>query len=311
MSTGKRSTRRHWFAFLLAATFATVATTQAVDIVRDTWQDGERDTPAAPTYSENGVDGDNDTDIESAWFNGGNGGLFPSTGHLVMSNATTSSTWTTYFTPEASPITLASAGDQLKLTWVFTPTGVNANNTSQNFRLALVDSPSAARISTDVSPGSALYTGYSMFMNMGQTLGNSNPYQLREFVTTSSAFLSASGAWTALANGASSGNTGYASGTEYTFVMTLTRTASSELDIVATMTGGNLNGAGFATVSFTDTTPSGFTYDTFGIRPSDAGTTAAFLDTTLFKVEFIPEPSSVALAAMGIGVLLAAIRRRR
>ncbi len=48
-------------------------TTNAADIVNDTWRDGNRNTPASPTYSENGVDSDEDGNIESAWFNSGSG----------------------------------------------------------------------------------------------------------------------------------------------------------------------------------------------------------------------------------------------
>ena len=262
--------------------------THAATLVNDTWQDGTRNDPAAPTYSENGADLDSDGDLECAWYNNG-GTLAPSTGHLVMqANATGSSSWTTYFTPEAGPVTLASNGDALKITWVFTPTSVNVNNTSQNFRLAVVDAPSAARLTSDNTPGSAAYTGYAMFMNMGQTLGNANPFALMRRNVASGDLLSSSGNWTILANGATSGNHGYDSLTPYTFVFTFTRTATNTLDIVVTMSGGTLNNSGLASVSFTDSTPNSFTYDAFALRPSSGNTTASEFDTTLFKVEFIP-----------------------
>ena len=105
---------------------------------------------------------------------------------------------------------------------------------------------------------------------------------------TSSAFLSSSGSWTGVANGAGKSVTGYASGTPYTLVMTFTRNASNGLDITATMTGGSLNNTGSATVSYSDSAPNTFTFDTFGVRPSDAADSAASFDTTLFEVEFIP-----------------------
>lgn len=284
--------------FILGAIIGLAVASHATVLVNDSWQDGSRTDPASPTYSENGTNLDplQDTDLESAWFNGGTGASATATpGHLNLAMGSSSASWTTYFTPEASPVTLASAGDALKATWIFTPTNVNVSNTSQNFRLALADAPS--RLSSDGSPPSAAYKGYAMFMNMGQTLGNSNPFQLREWNTSSDDLLAASGAWAALANGATSGNHGYDSLTQYTFVMTLTRNASSGLDIVATMTGGTLNGSGTATVSFTDTSPSSFTYDTFGLRPSNAASTADKFDTTLFKVEFIPGATAPAIDA--------------
>ena len=82
--------------------------------------------------------------------------------------------------------------------------------------------------------------------------------------------------------------TGYVSGTQYTFVMTFTRNATNGLDITATMTGGSLNNTGSATVSYSDSAPNTFTFDTFGVRPSDAANSATGFDTTLFQVEFIP-----------------------
>ena len=93
-----------------------------------------------------------------------------------------------------------------------------------------MNSPSAARLTSDDSPGSSTYAGYGMFMNMGTTLGNSNPFQLMERASssTSSALLSAGGAWTGLGNGATSGNTGYADGTPYTYIMTLTLNSTLE-----------------------------------------------------------------------------------
>ena len=101
------------------------------------------------------------------------------------------------------------------------------SNTSQNFRVALVDSPLASRIAANGSPGSSTYTGYGMFMNMGAVLGNSNPFRLMEH-DNNGALLSASGDWLPLANGATTGNTGYVSGTQYEFLMTITRTVSSD-----------------------------------------------------------------------------------
>src|SRR5436190_5211037 len=269
----------------LVAMLVRTASVSAAIIVNDTWQDGTDSDPASPVYSEFGVDSDADTDLESAWFQGGAGSLDPvgaggpERGNLG-SAGTSSASWTTYFTPEATPITLANAGDQMKVTWAFKLTNVGANNTSQNFRFAVVDSPSASRISANGTPGSAAYTGYAIFANMGGTLGNSSPFALRERVVASGDTLSTSGNWGAngvasanLANGATSGNTGYAANTLYTMVMTMTRTALGELQVDASMSGGSLNNSGTASVSVTDPSPNGFVYDSFFVRPSGATTT--------------------------------------
>ncbi len=150
-----------------------------------------------------------------------------------------------------------------------------------------------------------------MFMNMSNpNLGNGNPFALREWIVGGpGALLSSSGNWGAngasgtLANGAVSGNHGYDSGTSYTLVMTLTRNASSGLDIVSTMTGGTLDGDGTATLSYTDTTPNTFTYDTFALRQTGSASGAAQVDFTQFKVEFTPAPEPSTLALVGLGLL--------
>src|SRR5947207_638639 len=166
--------------FVVTAIVGLALSSHAAVVVNDTWQDGTRTDPtAANGYSENGTDTDLDGDLESAWYNA-NGTLTVSTGHLVgtmPANGTSSASWTTYFTPEASPVTLAGAGDAIKVTWVFTPSGVNGSSTSgSGLRLAVVDSPSAARLTSDNSPGSSTYAGYGMFMNMATTLASSSPF---------------------------------------------------------------------------------------------------------------------------------------
>lgn len=304
------SVRTPVLAVLLAASFASSAV--AGFIVRDTFTDADRTDPAAPVHSENGVDADADGDLESAWYYGGSssapGSLVATAGNLRMTNATSSTSFTTHFTPEASKVNLQNVGDQMKLTWRFVTGDVNAANTSQNFRIALVNTPVGGRLAADGAPGSGAYTGYSLFANMAETAGNSNPFQLRERSVASGDLLGSSGNWSSLANGMSSGSVGYADNTEYTLEMLLVRTASG-LDITATMSGGNIGGTGVVTVANSDATPSSYSYDTFALRPSNSTTTADFFDTRYFAVEFnpIPEPATLtALAAAG----LMALRRR-
>jgi hypothetical protein len=321
---GKANTKRGGAGWILAAAAGLGAMAAFVPaaraalqttVVNDTWQDGTRSDPAAPTYSEYGTDADADGNLESAWFNGGTGAtLTSSVGHLVGAVGASSASWTTYFAPESTPIVLANTGDQLKVTWVFTPTNVNATNTNQNFRIGTMDSTNTGRVSgADGAPNNDTYTGYALFANFAQTTGRSTPFQMLErTVLTSSDPLGTSGNWgnAVSAPGFGNGAIGYASGTQYTLVETLTRNASSGLDIVMTMSGGNINGTGSVSVSTTDATPNTFQYDTFAVRPSNNTTTADSFDTTLFKVEGpVPEPSSAALL-LGAGAATYFRRRR-
>jgi hypothetical protein len=203
-------------------------------------------------------------------------------------------------------------GDQMTVTWAFTLQNVGAQNGNQNFRVALVDTPEANRLTANGSPIDSTYTGYGMLNNMGVTLGRTTPFRIveRSLLTTGNLLVS-SGNWTGVADDTVAvGDPGYAAATPYTFVMSLTRTASG-LDIASSITGGSLGNDGNLVASYSDTTPNTYSYDTFAIRPSSATGTAQIWDTSLFKVEFVdvPEPGTLALLSLGgLGLLL---RRRK
>lgn len=309
-------------ASLLVAALGTSIVHAGV-LVNDTWKDANRNEPAPPVYSEMGVDSDADTDLESVWY-GNSSSLSNTAGHLIHTQAAGSTSYTTYFTPADAPVTLGAAGDQLKITWVFTPTGVATAGASQTFRLAVVDwhESALARLTSDAAPGTSTYSGFALFGNMKTgTLGHSSSFQLlqRADATVAGALLSAGAAWTTtdFTNSTVNNTTtpGYTEGAQLTFVMTITRNASDGLDVAATMTGAGLgqNNQGFLFQSATDAAPASYSFDTFSLRPSTAVDTAAVFDTTLFKVETnfnaVPEPASLAVLSLGGMALLA--RRRR
>lgn len=304
------------YLFTLAATLAIASSSSAAVIVQDRFSDNDRTDPAPPAYSELGVDGDGDGDIESAWF-GTSGTLNATGGNLVLgtSGGTTSSqSWATYFTPESSPVTLANDGDQLKVTWAFNLSGADATvNGSQNMRIALVHTPAGVRLTSDENPGDGAYTGYAVFLNMGPTLNRSNPMELKPRTAASGNLLSSGANWGDVdADGGTNGATGYATGVDYTFEMTVTRSGAG-LQVDTSMSGDQLNDTGSMSASYFDAAPTSFTFDTFTMRPSNSGTTAEFFNTTLFQVEgpvgVIPEPTTLAL--FGLSMMACMLRRSR
>jgi hypothetical protein len=316
----------------LAAALAWTASTHAAILVNDTWQDGTRTDPASPTYAENngliGTDADADGDIESVWYSSPSASLTASAGspggQLLMDNTaggtttTGSSSYTTYFTAEATPVTL-SQGEKLRVTWKFTPTTLGTD-TGRGMRSAIANSPVANRLAGNGSPSNGLYSGYRVSFSMSTANLPANALELRERLDplTSAAFLSADSAWTgSIASVGGGGATkGMVNGVEYTYLLELMRTASDELQIDASLSGGTgndaLNGSGTLALSFLDTTPNGssFTFDTFGLRPSSSTVTAAGISSSLFRVEVVPEPASAMLASLG-GLAMFAFRRRR
>jgi hypothetical protein len=305
-------------SFLAASAFAGAfmwsMTASAVDLVNDTWQDATRTDPASPVYAENngliGADADVDTNLESAWFSSPGAALTPSVGHLTMTQQSGSSSYTTFFTPSGTAVALGQ-GDALRVTWVFTPTGVGTD-TGRGLRMALVEGVDADRRTTDGSPNSSVYSGYRVSLNVAQALP-ANAIEIRERTNFNvENLLVNDDRWSGgLASAGTAGATGMVDGTQYTFTWTLTRTVLDELLVEAGVTGGNIHNSGALNVSFLDPSPNNnsFIFDTFALRPSSATATAASFDTTLFKVEYIPVPEPTALGLLGLAGL--ALRRRQ
>lgn len=310
-------------------------------IVSNTFNEANRLYPGIPPYSEDGVV-NGDGDIESQFIRGGSGTITveapgPGYGAPVAGQANVlvgngeganSASWYTYFTTNNGAVTLQHPGDEMILTWQFTPIGVAAVNNNQGLSLAVALTPSGGRSAGDGSIPNNVYTGFAMFMNMGTTLSNTAPFQLKRWGlgATSSALLGSSGNWTGLSNGVvqvstgTKGATGYVSGTQYTLTMTmeLDPSGDGDLDVTSTIVGGNLNNVGSMSVSYTDPAPTtdgaGLSFDTFDIRPGNTNTTANEFDTSLFEVvqtNVVPEPSTALLVLAGLGMMIGVARRYR
>src|SRR5437773_1736203 len=73
-------------AAVLVATCGLALSSHATILVSNTWNLGARTYPAAPTYSEMGVDSNSSGDLESAWYTGGSGGIAPTVNHMSLTN---------------------------------------------------------------------------------------------------------------------------------------------------------------------------------------------------------------------------------
>src|SRR5882757_1939813 len=104
LSLSSRTKRCLIFATALTAMLGRIASVNAALIVNDTWQDSDR------TVQESGTDADSDGDIESRWFIN-SPSIAMSPGHLTSTQPSGSQNWTTYFAADATPVTLANAGD--------------------------------------------------------------------------------------------------------------------------------------------------------------------------------------------------------
>ena len=282
---------------------------RAATLVDDTFLDANRTDPV--TYSEMGVDTDLDLNVESRWFGST---LSATASHLTGTVGTGSASWTTYFTDTfANSINLGGIGQKMIITWVFTPTTVNAGNASQGFRMAIAQSTSGGRLAADGTPASQAFTGYAIFQNMAPTLARANNDNLDIMERTnlvSSDLLSTGSNWQKAAGGGTQTTEGFVSGTQYTFVFSAERTGSG-LQLDASFTGGNIDGDGSLTASFLDTTPNSYSFDTFALRPSSSTSAAASFDTTLFRVEYVPEPSVMILVLGGAGLMCLVHRLRQ
>ncbi len=294
---------------LYSLTFAARAQT----LVNDSWADGTRTDPAAPTYSEFGTDSDSDGDIESAWIAANRATNFiAAVGSLTFYPASSSRAGLTYFTPAASPVTLAD-GQGLRVSLTFKPSGVAASSSATTTRFAIADYTGGTRLTSDGTSSSMNGAGvkaYGLFLNVANSFGLA-PLSLRERSNLSSTdLLGTATDWTTLGSGGGqAGDPGFFDGVTYTMVLTLARIGSS-LDFTAAISGGSLN----ISHTVTDTSPSTFTFDAFGLRAANSTDTPT-MQFTNFKVELyvVPEPSSMSLLAVaGLGLIIGRrlVRRR-
>lgn len=277
----------------------------ATVLLNDTWADGTRTDQNLPD--------------ESQWFVSSSTSLTASPGNLRADWATNSSRLAlTYFT-DGAPASIG-IGQSLVATWVVTPDNVIVSpSTTRGVRVGLFDSSNGSRYAADsfstggsTTPGGENYGGYVINMNFATTFTTGFPIEVFERTGGSNAnLMGSSSVFTSLGSGPAgagvSGEPAFMDGTQYTFQFIVKRTGVDSVDLTASWRGSGLN------ISHTESDVSGATlaFDTFAFRTDGQDASASIWDMANLKVELVPEPASVALAALALLSLAAAACRRR
>lgn len=221
-----------------------------------------------------------------------------------------------YFGSAGSPVTLA-VGDTLSFT--FTVSFNSPTAVANGFRFMLLDSTSVTeinggtgldiwhnnnRITADNGGAAGVHTGltgYGAYLNLGVGAAGSSGARLLERTTTAGSPLTATSG-TIAQLGTALATTAVTSNANYTGVLTLTRSSTTDLDLNFTFTGpGGIN----YSIAATDTSGATFSFDAVGFLNNSGATAFTLSQAKLdYTAAAIPEPSTyaalVGLAALGL-----------
>lgn len=244
------------------------------------------------------------TSTHSLWYASTGGTLGTAQPMIGTPNSGTSTLWIGYYTDSATLPVHLDVGHQMKVTMVFTPTGVVSNG-GNSLRMGIYDyADGGTRVSGDNfgngSSGSATNVrGYMLVVNFGTNFSTDMPLALYARNNYGSANLMGTiGDYLSLGSGpvggAYSNAPAFQEGAQYTLQFTATRTGLNSVNVGTSISGGGTNWS----YSVTDTNYAYPRFDAFGIRPNTLETTATF-SFSEFKVEVLTAtlaPTSIAMA---------------
>lgn len=269
---------------------------------------------AAVILNDNFADGDRtDTNLpyESGFWASSPADVVTTPGNVRLDMATSSRRMHTYFTPAGAPVSLG-VGQKLIATIDFIPEVAFVASTSRNFRLGLFYNDT--QYAQDSVGDSGIGDGWQDATGYAAQFGLSNTASVayarvgkRTNLTGGYSLLGTDAAYTWGANG---GQAAYLSlDTVYTIRMILDYQSASELQVgFEFLQGSNL----IASASLLDNGLGGrpiYTgFDFLLIRLSSNAGTAEVVNFQNIKIEYIPEPATMAI--LGLGGLLT-LRRHR
>lgn len=210
------------------------------------------------------------------------------------------------------PSVSLNVGQTLTLSMNFMPTGTLGTAATLNaIRFGIFNSNGGTVISADgqnPSMAANTYVGYVGRMNLSQA-GGTTTTNVLERGANAGTLLTTSGAYTTNLGTAGSIVDSLTLDTAYALTLTLNRTAASSMTITFSLSGGDLIGSAIA--SYTDTTGIVTSFDSLGFSYfGNSGTGFSSASFSNIQMEVVPEPSTAALALVGMLGVAGMARRR-
>jgi hypothetical protein len=226
---------------------------------------------------------------------------YPGPGMVGIPVSGGSSLWLGYFTDitdtPTPPVDLA-VGTTLQVTLPFIPASYNSFTNNGTMRFGVYDyADGGTPLTSDGTPAGGStgngvsVRGYMLSLDFGPTFSASSPLSLlvRNSISDIN-LMGTTGDYLSMNSGPSGGGfsnaPAFAAGTQYTLVLSISRTDVNSCDFTAAISGGGTNWS----FTSTDTNYAYHRFDSFGIRPSSLETTADSFTFPTFVVQVLQNP---------------------